>query len=213
MRFSITSVPCRRPVSRSASSRCGGDGSDGSALSSLGVKPLSVPASGRFSDFARAHAGQFDLVYLHRVETAMRCLKLARRYFDAQIIYSVADLHHLRLQAQSRLDTEHASELMRQGVSVRAPGASCCALGRLGHHPFCSLRPSSSNNCRASLRRESSRSSRGPCRQRRCDTAFADRSGLAFIGSFAHAPNVDAARWLVNEIMPLVWRRRRRSNA
>jgi hypothetical protein len=35
---------------------------------------------------------------------------------------------------------------------------------------------------------------------------FADRSGLAFIGSFAFPPNVDAARWLVSEIMPLVWR-------
>jgi O-antigen biosynthesis protein len=37
-------------------------------------------------------------------------------------------------------------------------------------------------------------------------TAFADRAGRAFIGSFAHAPNVDAARWLVSEVMPLVWR-------
>ncbi len=34
---------------------------------------------------------------------------------------------------------------------------------------------------------------------------FADRSGLAFIGGFAHAPNVDAAQWLVNDVMPLVW--------
>jgi Hint domain len=40
----------------------GGDCQDGSALSSLGVRPLSVPRSGRFSDFARAHADQFDLV-------------------------------------------------------------------------------------------------------------------------------------------------------
>jgi hypothetical protein len=37
-------------------------------------------------------------------------------------------------------------------------------------------------------------------------TRFADRFGLAFIGSFKHAPNVDAAHWLVSEIMPLVWR-------
>jgi hypothetical protein len=37
--------------------------------------------------------------------------------------------------------------------------------------------------------------------------SFAERSGLAFIGGLAHAPNVDAARWLVCEIMPLVWRK------
>jgi glycosyltransferase involved in cell wall biosynthesis len=34
---------------------------------------------------------------------------------------------------------------------------------------------------------------------------FAQRRGLAFIGGYCHAPNIDAARWLVDEIMPLVW--------
>jgi glycosyltransferase involved in cell wall biosynthesis len=32
------------------------------------------------------------------------------------------------------------------------------------------------------------------------------RSGVAFIGSYDHAPNRDAARWLVESVMPLVWR-------
>lgn len=35
--------------------------------------------------------------------------------------------------------------------------------------------------------------------------SFLDRSGLLFIGSYIHTPNVDAAIWLCNEIMPLVW--------
>lgn len=34
---------------------------------------------------------------------------------------------------------------------------------------------------------------------------YAERQGICFIGSFHHLPNVDAAKWLVNEIMPLVW--------
>ncbi|MFE8871766.1 glycosyltransferase family 4 protein [Acetobacter persici] len=29
-----------------------------------------------------------------------------------------------------------------------------------------------------------------------------------FLGNFSHAPNVDAALWLAEEIMPLVWRQR-----
>ncbi len=33
---------------------------------------------------------------------------------------------------------------------------------------------------------------------------FAERSGIAFVGGAAHAPNLDAARWLVDEIMPRV---------
>ena len=87
---------------------------DASSLRSLGVTPLSLPSSGSFIDVGRAHAGAFDLVYLHRMENVTRCLRVARRYFDAHIVYGVADLHHLRLKAQSAFEPEHAAELMSQ---------------------------------------------------------------------------------------------------
>jgi glycosyltransferase involved in cell wall biosynthesis len=32
------------------------------------------------------------------------------------------------------------------------------------------------------------------------------RHGVAMLGNYSHEPNVDGARWLVNEIMPIVWR-------
>jgi glycosyltransferase involved in cell wall biosynthesis len=35
---------------------------------------------------------------------------------------------------------------------------------------------------------------------------FAARGGVAFIGGYQHTPNVDAACWLVETVMPLVWR-------
>ena len=31
--------------------------------------------------------------------------------------------------------------------------------------------------------------------------------GILFVGGFEHTPNVDAARRLVDEVMPLVWAR------
>ena len=36
---------------------------------------------------------------------------------------------------------------------------------------------------------------------------FNERSGLLFIGGYIHKPNVDAAKWLVKEIMPIVWQK------
>jgi glycosyltransferase involved in cell wall biosynthesis len=33
---------------------------------------------------------------------------------------------------------------------------------------------------------------------------FAERSGVAFIGGYGHAPNVDGAKWLMNSLMPRV---------
>jgi glycosyltransferase involved in cell wall biosynthesis len=179
-------------------------GANSYALSSLGVTPLSLQ-NARVSEVMRAHAGQFDLVYLHRLESAMYCLKLARQYFDAQIVYSVADLHHLRLKAQSELDHEHASELMQQ--------AQCVALQELA--------AAISSDCvithsQSEAEKLEQLPSIAVARKVRVvpwsvptapvQKLFADRSGIAFIGNFAHAPNVDAACWLVGEIMPLVWR-------
>ncbi|MEN5059261.1 glycosyltransferase [Luteimonas sp. TWI1416] len=40
------------------------------------------------------------------------------------------------------------------------------------------------------------------------DAVPAHRSGIIFVAGFAHGPNVDAARWLVEAIMPLVWEAR-----
>lgn len=35
--------------------------------------------------------------------------------------------------------------------------------------------------------------------------SFSNRNGLLFIGGYFHKPNVDAAEWLVKEIMPMIW--------
>lgn len=35
---------------------------------------------------------------------------------------------------------------------------------------------------------------------------FEARQGICFIGGYRHLPNVDAAKWLIEEIMPLVWK-------
>ena len=37
--------------------------------------------------------------------------------------------------------------------------------------------------------------------------SFKERGGILFIGGYNHTPNVDAAKWLCDDIMPLVWAR------
>jgi glycosyltransferase involved in cell wall biosynthesis len=175
------------------------------ALQAAGFAVSFLALSGTsFAEFARAHAGAFDLVYLHRVETATRCLKPARQYFDAQIIYSVADLHHLRLKAQSRFDEEHASELIQEAQTVAlqelaaALNADCVIT-----HSISEAAQLEQLDTIAHARKVRVVPWTVPIVP--VQTPFAQRSGVAFIGGFAHAPNCDAARWLVHEIMPLVW--------
>jgi glycosyltransferase involved in cell wall biosynthesis len=173
------------------------------ALSSLGVTPLSLPSKGRLSEVMRAHAGQFDLVYLHRAEGAMHGLKLARQYCDAHIVYSVADLHHARLKAQSELDRGHASELLQQAycVALHELAAALSADGVITHSQAEAdqLQQIASIKAQSKVRVIPWSVPAAPVR-----SSFAARSGLAFIAGFDHAPNVDAVRWLVTEVMPLV---------
>ncbi len=37
------------------------------------------------------------------------------------------------------------------------------------------------------------------------EISFENRKGIVFIGGYKHEPNVDAVKWLVNEIMPSAW--------
>jgi glycosyltransferase involved in cell wall biosynthesis len=177
---------------------------DAIALRSLGVTSLPLPPSGLFVDVARAYAGVFDLIYLHRVESASHCLKPARRYFDAQIVYSVADLHHLRLKSQSSFDHEHAPELIHQAGAVAlqelaaALSADCVITHSEREAEKLEQLPSIAAERKVHV-------VPWTVQEAAVQTPFVERLGVAFIGCFAHAPNVDAVRWLVEEIMPLVW--------
>jgi len=61
----------------------------------------------------RLHAGTFDVIYLHRHQCADRYLALARAFHPkARIVYSVADLHHVRLARQAQVEFRFESTVM-----------------------------------------------------------------------------------------------------
>ena len=71
-------------------------------LAAEGIAVISAPWAGSVEEVLRLQADLFDLVYLHRVDVAFRYLPLIRNYQPrARSIYSVADLHSLRLERQS----------------------------------------------------------------------------------------------------------------
>ena len=118
----------------------------------------------------------------------------------ARLLYGVADLHHLRLarqaEAEQRPELQAAARRWRLVETMAALSADAvlthsadelAVLRRLApgvpvHRVPWDVAP---------------RPGGGP---------FEARRGLAFVGSYAHAPNVDAACVLVREVMPLVWR-------
>jgi GT2 family glycosyltransferase/glycosyltransferase involved in cell wall biosynthesis len=168
-------------------------------LQRLGIECLYAPYYESVEEaFRRARVAP-DLVYLHRFSNAAKYANLVRQYFPhCFTTYNVADLHFLRQQREmvvegSLDDSPRVSEraelsAMRQVDSVIVH--SCAEADILRHRddqlrvhvvPWTVL-------------------------PRRGTTPFGKRSGYAFIGGYGHRPNVDAAKYLAQEIAPILRR-------
>ncbi len=174
--------------------------SDPTMLDCLGATICHAPWFASVEEVLRRFEGDFDLVYLHRVEVAACYTGLVRRHLpQARLIYSVADLQHLSLQRQAALQDRPELAAVAHHVRVQELTAAWLADAVLTH-----------SSAEAALLRPILPPGRvhlirWAIPPRPVTVPFVDRNGIAFIGSFGHPPNVDAAIWLVEAIMPLVW--------
>ena len=172
------------------------------AMVDAGIECYGRPLFGSVEEALRRQAGTFALAYLHRLPNAVRYTPMVRHYCsNAHLIYGVADLHHVRTHRQGVV--EDRPELVAAAGRMRfAEFMTAWAAGAVVTH----------SEVEAALLRDALPGTRvcvvpWSVATRPTPVPVARRHGLAFIGGYAHAPNADAARSLVHDIMPLVWRR------
>ena len=176
--------------------------SDASVLAAMHIACCRSPYYGSVEEVLRRQAGEFDLVYMHRISNASKYGELVRQHFPrARRIYSVADLHHVRLERQAQV--EDRPELIGLSKRIRlsefmAAAMSDAVITHSSHEAEILRKAVQGVNVHTLLWSATSRPTEVP---------FSRRHGVAFIGGFGHEPNRDAARWLISEIMPLVRRR------
>jgi glycosyltransferase involved in cell wall biosynthesis len=173
---------------------------DRTALEAAGIICYLPPAIGSVEEALRRLGPDLALVYLHRVGTASLYSQLVRHYCpEAMLVFSVAELHFVRVARQAALagraglmgesrrlrDRELLAVAMADRVITHSP-AEAALLRAEAPHAKVHVVPWSF-----------------PTRPR--TAPFQQRRGIAFIGGYRHSPNVDAAHWLVEVIMPLVW--------
>ena len=151
------------------------------------------------------HGGTLDWVMLVRPSIAPFYTRLVRRRTRARLLYFTVDLHYLRelrryetvgdpaalLESRRLQPIEEA--LFRDADAVVTPSVAevplirSLARGRpVRSIPLYALRMDPTDG--------------------RPEPVPAEREGVIFVGGYAHPPNVDAARFLVDVIMPMVWR-------
>lgn len=170
---------------------------DGSALEAEGVACCLHPWYVSIEEVLKRQRDAFALVYMHRVTTAGRYMALARdNQPRAHLVYSVADLHHLRLARQAEIEQQPALLSLSEHVRLAELAAAWQADAVITH-----------STAEAALLRQHMPASKvhvvpWSLPLRPTAVAWAGRRGFAFIGGYGHRPNVDAAHWLVDTVMP-----------
>lgn len=176
------------------------------ALQKLGIEVLYGPRwTDGFPRYVSEHGKDLSCVLLSRPHIAMSYLKTVRKHSRARVVYYGHDLHGERLRQrfevsgdpQARAEAEAFEKMERRlwkecdlvlypsqdeadTVSRLVPAANAQAI-----IPYCfdsfAAGPALSDP--------------------------GDRRDILFVAGFGHPPNVDAAIWLVQEILPLIRRR------
>lgn len=168
-------------------------------LEAAGIRCLSAADAPSVEAFLAREGPALDLCVLCRVYCGGRFLEgVLAQARAARIVFHSIDLHYLRLERQAQLEggAEAAAAARqvraREQEIMRASDATVVVSDMELRH------------LRAEL--PEVRAVQLPLARQLAPPAagFAARRGIGFIGSFAHAPNLDAMRWFLAEVWPLV---------
>ncbi|GBR46070.1 glycosyltransferase [Neokomagataea tanensis NBRC 106556] len=171
---------------------------DNLRLATLGITCLMPPIFTGPEEALKRLGEGLEAVYLHRLNNAESYSALTRAFAPtATLIWSIADLASRRLHRQST--TEARPELLRaaQRLEIRENMCAWLADATITHsdietkilqHHVPTAHPTTIP-WDVPL-------------HRRIKTPPTNRPIIAFVAHFAHAPNLDAAKWLILDILP-----------
>lgn len=169
------------------------------AMQRMGVEAWYAPFAGPRPTWFRDHGARFDAVMVSRHYVLSEMVQLIRRYApQAKLIFDTVDLHYLRERRTAEI---HGSAVMARTaektrqieLSLVAQADTTVVVSQAEVEVLAEDAPGQHVTLLSNVHEVA-----GP------GSSFADRKDLVFVGGFIHVPNIDAVRWLVTEIFPLV---------
>lgn len=169
-------------------------------LQQLGVEVVYGPTN--FETFLKERANQFDLALLRRPDFSYNKIDLIRRFSpNTRIIYDTADLHFVREERRAAIEGSQEARLASERYKAmelylaKTADVTFVVTEEERQH-LLRLDPTLNVVVIPNIH---------PVPERNI-AAFEERSGLLFLGSYLHPPNVDGVKWFVAEIWPLIRR-------
>jgi GT2 family glycosyltransferase len=175
------------------------DGRYTRALRDLGVEAWTQPWLGSMPDWLAKHGARFQLIIVSRHYILSPLLPLLRRYApQARIVFDTVDLHHLREQREAERDGDPvrlkaAARTRHEELTLIQNVDRTWVVSPVEKQLLAADAPDAQVDVVSNIHRVRGA---GPARTARKD--------LVFVGGFRHPPNVDAARWLAEDILPRV---------
>lgn len=171
-------------------------------LQSMGVEVIyGGRRAGAFDRFIAERGADIDHVLLSRPYIAINYIKALRKHTRARLIYFGHDLHFMRLRRE------------QQVTGDGRPGKEADAIERVERDLWkrCDvvLYPSEEEAAQVRAMAPNVEAMAVPlyCFDHVAEDAgfnLGARADILFVAGFAHTPNVDAARWLVEDILPRI---------
>lgn len=156
-----------------------------------------------WKDWISANGRYLDYVLLSRPHISCKYIDIIRTYSNAKIIYFGHDLHYLRKMREYRIsgnrkDWKDSKEWKKTELQMM-------------HKANLSYYLSQAELDEIKKADQTINVRRVPIfiydKLPECNYRASERKDVLFVGGFGHPPNIDAVRWLGEEILPLVWKK------
>jgi glycosyltransferase involved in cell wall biosynthesis len=177
------------------------DGKYRRRLEELGVTCLPTASSGPLDRFLKTDGEYLALCVLNRVHAGGQFFEAVRLLAgNSRVVFNTVDLHFLREERAARLKGDRrglvlaAATRERELYLVRQADATMVVSSE--ERNLLEAAVPGARVFEFPLARELHRPTR----------SFEGRSGVGFVGGFAHAPNVDAIQFFISEVWPIILR-------
>ena len=169
------------------------------ALQRLGVETWYAPFAAHPPAWLREHGSRFDTVVVSRHYVAREFLPLLRAHApQARVVFDSVDLHYLREQraagvAGDAAMARNAQRTRALELDVIARSDRTLVVSEVERALLAADAPDARVDVLSNLHRIAG-----------AGATFPQRRDLVFVGGFRHPPNVDAVRWFVATVFPLI---------